>query len=74
MRGSLSGCKVDKDTSVYSAKPRKQKIAEKEYVSKHKRMSKSNKREERYIMYLQQQQTSYSTAQSRPVPARGAPC
>jgi hypothetical protein len=43
MRGSLSGCKVDADTSIYSAKPREQKTAEKEYISKHKRMSKSTK-------------------------------
>jgi hypothetical protein len=74
MRGSLSGCKVDADTSVYSTKPRKQKTAEKEYISKHKRMSKSNKRKERYSTYLQQQQTSYSAAQPRPVLAGGAPC
>jgi hypothetical protein len=71
MRGSLSGCKVDEDTSVYSAKPRKQKTTEKEYISKHKRMS---KRKERYITYLQQQQTLSSAAQSRPVLAGGAPC
>jgi hypothetical protein len=43
MRGSLSGCKVDADTSVYSAKTREQKTSEKEYISKHKRMSKSRK-------------------------------
>jgi hypothetical protein len=43
MRGSLSGCKFDADTSVYSAKPKKQKTAEKEYISKHKRVSKSSK-------------------------------
>jgi hypothetical protein len=43
MRGSLSGCKVDANTSVYSAKTREQKISEKEYISKHKRMSKSTK-------------------------------
>jgi hypothetical protein len=43
MRGSLSGCKIDADTSVYPAKPRKQKIARKEYISKHKRVSKSTK-------------------------------
>jgi hypothetical protein len=41
MRESLSGCKVDADTPVYSAKPRKEKTAEKEYISKHKRVSKS---------------------------------
>jgi hypothetical protein len=44
MRGSLFGCKVDADTSVYSAKTREQKTSEKEYISKHKRMSKSRKR------------------------------
>jgi hypothetical protein len=43
MRGSSSGCKVDADTLVYSAKPRKQKTAEKKYISKHKRVSKSTK-------------------------------
>jgi hypothetical protein len=43
MRGSSSGCKVDEHTSVYSAKPRKQKTSEKEYISKHKRVSKSTK-------------------------------
>jgi hypothetical protein len=39
----LSGCKVDADNSVYSVKPRKQKTAYKEYVSEHKRVSKSTK-------------------------------
>jgi hypothetical protein len=43
MRGSLSGYRVDADTLVYPAKPRKQKSAEKEYISKHKRVSKSTK-------------------------------
>jgi hypothetical protein len=42
-RGSSSGCKVDADTSVYSPKTRKQKTAEKEYISKHIRVSKSIK-------------------------------
>jgi hypothetical protein len=42
-RGSSSGCKVDADTSLYSAKPRKQQTAEKEYISKHKRARKPTK-------------------------------
>jgi hypothetical protein len=43
MRGPLSSCKVDADTLVYSAKTREHKTSEKEYISKHKRMSKSTK-------------------------------
>jgi hypothetical protein len=43
MRGSLSGCKVDIDTSVYSTKTRELETSEKEYISKHKKMSKSIK-------------------------------
>jgi hypothetical protein len=39
-RGSLSGCKVDADTPLYSAKPRKQQAAEREYISKHNRARK----------------------------------
>jgi hypothetical protein len=42
-RGSSSGCKVDADTSLYSAKPRKQQTAEKEHISKHKRARKPTK-------------------------------
>jgi hypothetical protein len=42
-RGSLFGCKVDADTSLYSAKPRKQQTVEKEYISKHKRARKPTK-------------------------------
>jgi hypothetical protein len=73
-RGSLSGCKVDADTPLYSAKPKKQQTAEKEYISKHKKNKKIDKMKESYSMYLQQQQTSGSAAQPRPVPAGGAPC
>jgi hypothetical protein len=36
MRGSLSGCKVDTGTLVYSVEPRRQKAAEEEYISKYK--------------------------------------
>jgi hypothetical protein len=43
MRGSLSDCKIDADTPVYPAKPRKQKTTGKEYISKHKRVGKSTK-------------------------------
>jgi hypothetical protein len=55
-------------------KTKETKIAEKEYISKQKRVSKPNKRNERYSMYLQQKQTSYSAAQPQPVLAGGAPC
>jgi hypothetical protein len=48
MRGSLSGCKVDEDTSVNSAKPRKQKTTEEEYISKYKKASKSTKRKRKH--------------------------
>jgi hypothetical protein len=70
----LSGCKVDADTSLYSVKPRKQQTTKKKYISKHKKGKKIEKVQESYSMYLQQQQTSGSAAQSRLVPAEGAPC
>jgi hypothetical protein len=54
MRGSLSGCKVDTDTLVYYAEPRKQKAAKEEYISKYKKASKSiAEEEERYSTYHQ---------------------
>jgi hypothetical protein len=61
MRGSSSGCKVDEDTLVHSVEPREQKAAEEENMSEYKKASKTaTKEEERYSVYLQQQQTSYS--------------
>jgi hypothetical protein len=78
MRGSLSGCKVDVDTLVYSAEPRKQIVAGEECISKYEKASISiarrKEKEERYSTYLQQRQTSYSAAQPQPVLAGGAPC
>jgi hypothetical protein len=44
MRGSLSSCKVDVDTLVYSAEPRKQTAAGEECISKYKKASKSTTR------------------------------
>jgi hypothetical protein len=41
MRGSLSGCRVDVDTLMYSAEPRKQTAAGKECISKYKKASES---------------------------------
>jgi hypothetical protein len=70
----LSGCNVDADTSLYSAKLGKQQTAEKKYMSKQKKGKEIGKMQESYSMYLQQQQTSGSAAQPRLVPAGGAPC
>jgi hypothetical protein len=53
-RGSLSGCNVDVDTSLYSAKPRKQQTTEKKYISKQKKDKEIGKMQESYSMYLQQ--------------------
>jgi hypothetical protein len=50
MRGSMSGCKVDADTSVYFEKPRKQKTTEEEYISKYKKASESTKK--RKVQYV----------------------
>jgi hypothetical protein len=44
MRGSLSGCKVDVDSLVYSVEPRKQTAAGEECISKYKKASKSTAR------------------------------
>jgi hypothetical protein len=49
MRGSLSGCKVDAGTLVYFVEPRRQKIAEEEYISKYKKTSKSKSRRRRKV-------------------------
>jgi hypothetical protein len=63
----LSGCNVDADTSLYSAKPRKQQTAEKKHISKQKKGKEIGKMQESYSMYLQQQQwfSHSATAYSR---------
>jgi hypothetical protein len=48
----MSGCKVDAGTLVYSIEPRRQKIAEEEYISKYKKTSKSKSRRRRKVQYV----------------------
>jgi hypothetical protein len=73
MRGSLFGGKVDKDTLVCSVESREKKAAEEENIGEYKRASKTMAEEGKYIIYLQQQQTSCSAAQPQLAPSRGAP-
>jgi hypothetical protein len=75
MRGSLFGGKVDNDTLVHSKKSREQKTAEEESIGEYKTASEitAEEEEEKYSIYLQQQQTSCSAAQPQLAPSEGAP-
>jgi hypothetical protein len=56
--------KFDRDDFCFYLINKKKKTAEEEYISKYTKISKSKvEEEERYSMYLQQQQTSCSAAQ-----------
>jgi hypothetical protein len=64
MRGSLFGGKVDNDTLVRSVKSREQKMAEEENIGEYKTASEITAgEEEKYSIYLQQQQTSHLATQ-----------
>jgi hypothetical protein len=74
MRGSLFGGKVNNDTLVHSKKSREQKTAEEESIGEYKTSSEiTAEEEEKYSIYLQQQQTSCSAAQPQLAPSEGAP-
>jgi hypothetical protein len=74
MSESLFGGKVDKDILVRSVESREQKAAEEENIGEYKRESKTMvEEEEKYSIYLQQQQTSCSAAQPQLALSGGAP-
>jgi hypothetical protein len=73
MRGSLFGGKVDKDTLVRAVESREQKAAEEENIGEYKKASKTMAEEEKYSIYLRQQQTSCSAAQPQLASSGGAP-
>jgi hypothetical protein len=60
MRGSSPDCGVDKETLVYPATLREQKGSKRgKYQKKVQKSKTTGKEEEKYSIYLQQQQISY---------------